>query len=891
MTAAARRDLPERIERVLRTGGTVVTATQRLSHTYREAFNRTMAAEQSRPWNSPQVLPFESWLHTLYTNAVYDGKIDRVLLTDEQESWLWEQVLREYGADSIMQLEATASLAMEADRIAAEYRLRISVDLQLNDDVAAFSEWRRRMDSTCAERGFLRRADLKRTVTDLVRAGLMVLPAELLFAGFDFEWPPAGQHLLEALRGRGIKADLLALPELDGGVVSRRSYPSLTDELQAAASWTGELLQRGEIEKIAVVFPDLEEIRSDVERVFTDILSPSSIGSELDSPRLPFDLSLGIRLIDEPVITPVPMILELFRGRIDTESFSRMLRSPYLAGGSHDLDRRALLDIDTRSKAHTELTVATMLRLAEHAGVSGFDGLREFDLHPATRLPSAWSARFRDILHDVRWPGARPLSSREYQARERFLELLDRFAALDPVSGPLGAGEALRRVRSMLQRTIFKPRAVDVPVQILGMLEAGGMVFDRLWMGGMTDEAWPPATRPNPFLPFGLQRTAGVPRSTPENTASAARHITGHLLSAAPEVVVSSSRMNNDREMHVSPLFSDLPELQLDAAAPETLAGRMMDFRVEPLQTDDSAAPPVEAGRAPGGTSLFKFQALCPFRAVAELRLRSKPPDDVPEGITRAEQGSLVHLALESFWKEVRGSRDLHALSPAALDDHVRQSVGRAIQAKQERYDEALDGGVAAVERQRLRALLHEWTGIEAQRPPFVVEELEARHTLAVGDVMVHTRIDRIDRLEDGGTAIIDYKTGAAKIQSWLGDRPEEPQLPLYAALADERPVAVAFAVVRAGKSGFVGLSAVPDLLPGVPAVESSRLTAVDGEALTWDRLFGQWREVLERIATEFVAGRASVDPLNPSTCMYCPQTVLCRRFELTGRKEEAGDE
>ena len=42
--------------------------------------------------------------------------------------------------------------------------------------------------------------------------------------------------------------------------------------------------------------------------------------------------------------------------------------------------------------------------------------------------------------------------------------------------------------------------------------------------------------------------------------------------------------------------------------------------------------------------------------------------------------------------------------------------------------------------------------------------------------------VDRLDRLPGGGYAIIDYKTGAVSPAQWEGDRPDAPQLPLYAA-------------------------------------------------------------------------------------------------------------
>ena len=55
--------------------------------------------------------------------------------------------------------------------------------------------------------------------------------------------------------------------------------------------------------------------------------------------------------------------------------------------------------------------------------------------------------------------------------------------------------------------------------------------------------------------------------------------------------------------------------------------------------------------------------------------------------------------------------------------------------------------------------------------------------------------------VSEDGEIIIDYKTGLAKPADWLTERPDAPQLPLYAILSQApRLEAVAFAQVRAGK-------------------------------------------------------------------------------------------
>jgi ATP-dependent helicase/nuclease subunit B len=51
--------------------------------------------------------------------------------------------------------------------------------------------------------------------------------------------------------------------------------------------------------------------------------------------------------------------------------------------------------------------------------------------------------------------------------------------------------------------------------------------------------------------------------------------------------------------------------------------------------------------------------------------------------------------------------------------------------------------------------------------------------------------------------------------------------------------------------------------------------------AKDWEDLTALWRDNLERLAREFLAGEAQVDPLSSSSCTYCGLQALCRVGEL----------
>jgi RecB family exonuclease len=212
----------------------------------------------------------------------------------------------------------------------------------------------------------------------------------------------------------------------------------------------------------------------------------------------------------------------------------------------------------------------------------------------------------------------------------------------------------------------------------------------------------------------------------------------------------------------------------------------------------------------------------------------------------------------------------------------IDMAAAAAVAAVARRKHGRLEGAFADLERDRLACVAREWLELERARPPFEVSLREHRMTLFAGGLRLEGRVDRVDRLLDarGGLAVIDYKSGQAKVADWLGARPDDAQLPLYALTVGAEEVrAVAFARLKVGERGFVGLARDRGVLPGVAALEDHRHARA--LASDWPDLIEQWREELDALGDGYAGGDARVDPKRGlATCRLCDLAALCRVHE-----------
>src|SRR5699024_9740111 len=265
----------------------------------------------------------------------------------------------------------------------------------------------------------------------------------------------------------------------------------------------------------------------------------------------------------------------------------------------------------------------------------------------------------------------------------------------------------------------------------------------------------------------------------------------------------------------------------------------------------DDYGPPLEEGAwLEGGTRLLKAQAACPFRAFAEHRLGARGLEEPSAGLAALDQGVLIHAALQFLWEELKNQQTLLEYSAKDLQEQVVEAAKRAIAAQMALRPQTFTVQFTAIEQERLEQLLLEWLERDKQRAPFTVLYQEKSQPLNLGGIGLTTRADRIDQLENGERVIIDYKTGKPDPNHWFGERPEEPQLPLYCIAHKKSVAAVLFAQVRRGEMKYLGITREEGVMP-----QDSAFTAIPQGPEIWEQRLAQWQQILNALAAEVAQG------------------------------------
>jgi ATP-dependent helicase/nuclease subunit B len=852
-----RHELFERLAEGHVAGITVVTPNRRLAQVLRAEFDSFQAARGRSVWEDADILPLDAFAGRCYEDALYADGGERLptLLSAAQARELWQEAIAgSRWKDDLRDVPGTAARAMASWRLALAWNIHGGLQpFAATEDAQVFVEW---------ATAYARRLKKDRLVDAalLPSLGLTAPRTKLLVAyAFDILTPQAREVL-----SRHEVAFCAA--ETKNPAPVRISHASPREELETAARWARARLEAGKA-RIGVVVPDLERRRREVARVFARVMGSSA----------PFNLSIGQPLADYPVVAAALSLLEFSLGEIPFEQASRLIRSPFLGGAEREMAARAAFDAALRRKADGTIALPKLIGAVPPNFALRTYLERLFNVKSEDQSPFGWARRTTALLEAAGYPGERALDSAEYQARAKFNEVLGEFSGLSLVVSRITATNAFANLRRLCAETLFQPEAaageMRAPVQVLGRLESAGIGFDALWVSGMTEGAWPLHARPDPFLPVGLQKKAGIPEAAAETSLALDRRVTAGWAHAADEVVFSWPRREEDRDQLPSPLIAEFPEGKAVVPSFVNYRDSLFDSRAVE-QFEDEKAPELEDKTVRGGTRVLANQAACPFRAFARHRLAAEQLKAPQLGLDASDRGRLLHAFMANVWQQLGGSAALAGDLEPALEKAARAAVAEL----------ELEGRFAELEAGRLQRLGRDWLAVEARRAPFEVAHVEQERELEVAGLAFKGRIDRMDKLEDGTHAVIDYKTGRRVTpKDWDGPRPDDPQLPLYAVTAKETVSVVAFGKLRAGDMKFSGFSARKGVIPNVRP------------ALNWDALRAGWRAALEELARGFAAGKAGVDPKEGlyKTCRYCDLHTLCRVHERLSAldEEEEGEE
>ncbi|MDZ7736862.1 MAG: PD-(D/E)XK nuclease family protein [Gammaproteobacteria bacterium] len=746
--------------------GIVITANDRLSRQLRLLHARQCQAAGQQAWTRPAILSWSAWLRecheALLDRAIDTGAEPAVVLTQQQAEAIWQQIIEHSDAGKgLLQASATAAAACEAWDLIGGWRVP-PAELEQHDqaDVQAFAGWLQAYLSRSRQEGWLDLPRLADHIAAAVRDGHLVTPACIYLAGFD-ELRPQQQALLDTLAAHGCRVG--PLPQVEPAATVHAQYPCADSaaEIREAARWVRQQLEQDPDLDIGVIVHDLAGRRETIARVFDEELCPAVRLPGADDTR-PYNISLGRPLAETPLVRDALLALELAGGTVGWMTASALLRSPFLAGADTEADNRARLDAELRRRGREQVSLRD---LHYHAGETGcpalqraIDQCRTLAAQTGGRQTAATHAGWvSEWLAALGWSRGRALSSAEYQTVNAWWELLGEFAQLDAYAGRFNWQQAVTRLRRLATNRLFQPQSAAAPVQIMGLLEAAGLRFDRLWVMGLYDEVWPASPRPHPLLPIPLQRRHGLPHATAERELDFARRTTGRLLASAPQVVISWPERDGDAVLRASPLLAELPPFGADDEPRADLMQRLYQ-NAAALESFRDDPPPARQPGEPlhGGTAVLRNQAACPFRAFAEHRLHARPLEEPLPGLDAAGRGALVHEVMREIWNELGDQAALLALDATAQSALVHRCVAAALAGWETGNAGQLPPRFREVEAARLHALANDWLQLDRERSPFRVEARESRQTIGIEGLELNGRIDRLDRL--AGRSPVDYR-------------------------------------------------------------------------------------------------------------------------------------
>ncbi|MGD9152856.1 MAG: PD-(D/E)XK nuclease family protein [Gammaproteobacteria bacterium] len=795
----------------------ILTANKRLANWLVHQYKKLQTARNINTWISLNVSSLDDWLmqgfFELQTKAI--GK-PQVLLNPEQTFLLWQTIIKNQINNELLSINATASSAQDAWKLLQKYNIALDdPEILQHDDNYCWKNWAETFTQNCKENNWIDPYSLIKFIA--AQTHNLNQPKRIILVGF-LEITPAEQLLFDRLNCEIINYETSAHNQS----IQCAALPNIEEEIFAMANWA----KQQNSNYIGCIIPNLNEIYNDIKRIFAEVFTDNT----------KYNISYGDKLSNEPIIYTALEILSLNLGKIHIDDIGYLLRSPFI-GNFEDLPKRALLNVQLRQTNQTKLN----LKQLEHDIFKPLQTVK-FEKYLS---PYAWINVFKQQLDAVGWPGTRKLTNQEYKTIERWHKLLEEFATLSLVKNSFTYAQALSHLKYLASQTLFQIEKPPTKIQILGVLEATGLPFDDAWIMDLNDKTWPNNPKPNPFLSINLQKKYNMQHATTEREYHFTCMMTDQFIRNSTNITFSYPAQDKDGTLQPSPLIKNFPTIKNLQIKSKFKVAKQQFTKII-----DNQAPTLQENETLHASSdILEQQAACPFRAFAKYRLHTEEIPEPSEGINSLERGLITHKILEIIWQELKTHEKLCTIQGNKLNQLIDTAIKKTLNTKSE---------FAKLEQLRLQKLIYDWLQLEKTRSSFVVEKQEQKYSIKCGKLELKVRVDRIDQA-DNNYILIDYKTSKTSINDWFGDRPNKPQLPLYAANIPHEINDIAFAQISPGKLEFKNAAT----------------------KINWEEQLKLWKKTTTRLANDFYTGNALVDPKNPTeTCRYCKLHGLCRIYE-----------
>jgi probable DNA repair protein len=629
------------------------------------------------------------------------------------------------------------------------------------------------------------------------------------------------------------------------------SFIDQETELESIAKWAKEVSLKNPNSQIGVVIPNLSQLQHLVKSTFDQEFDASL----LETHHKPYNISLGMSLCQYPLIQHLLSIVkissQIIKGNIELEMLMKTVTSPYIKGALNESNSRALLVNRILGLGCEEATTQKVLKLMKDCPVliQIVNALRSLKIDKKIALEDSLDS-INLLLLTWGFTSDRSLSSSEYQLFEKYQNESLILNRLSNFYKKVSLFDAIKILNTHLNSVIFQPKSGTANIHILGALEAEGLYFDHAWVSSMTSNFIPGKIKMPLFIPQKTSIEYKLPNSNFLLVTEAAKVTLKALNNLSPETTYSYAKLMQNREELPSPYidFKDYLEVSF-----------IKNSSRELIYIDDYKAPKIQELTIKKGVKTLQNQMSCAFRGFAG-RLDIDDFEAPHIGLSRLQQGNLIHKILETFFNEIKSSASLLKLTELELDNLIEKHTESATQ-------NLPKSNFKLNEKIRLVKIIRQHIDLEKKRSDFEVIKTESTSEVNINGLKFSTRIDRMDRLANGDSLIIDYKTGKdVKVSQMTGDPIDQAQLPIYA--VTNSVDGVAFATINSNDCQFKAITKNKSELP-LTKQAINRMPE-------WDKQITEWTSILNSASKQFQNGIASVLPVK-NACDYCDYDLLCR--------------
>ena len=629
------------------------------------------------------------------------------------------------------------------------------------------------------------------------------------------------------------------------------SFIDQETELEAIAKWAKEVSLKNPNSHIGVVIPNLSQLQHLVKSTFDQEFDASL----LETHHKPYNISLGISLCQYPLIQHLLSIVkistQIIKGNIDLEMLMKTVTSPYIKGALIESNSRALLVNRILGLGCEEVTTQKVLKLMKDCPVliQIINSLKSLKIDKKIALEDSLDS-INLLLLTWGFTSDRSLSSSEYQLFEKYQNESLILNRLSNFYKKVSLFDAIKILNTHLNSVIFQPKSGAANIHILGALEAEGLYFDYAWVSSMTSNFIPGKIKMPLFIPQKTSIEYELPNSNFLLVTEDAKVTLKALNNLSPETTYSYAKLMQNREELPSP-YIDFKDY-LEGSFIKTSSREL-------IYIDDYKAPKIKELTIKKGVKTLQNQMSCAFRGFA-ARLDIDDFEAPHIGLSRLQQGNLIHKILETFFNEIKSGASLLSLTELELDNLIEKHTESATLSLPK-------SNFKLNEKIRLVKIIRQHIDLEKQRSDFEVIKTESTSEVDINGLKFSTRIDRMDRLANGDSLIIDYKTGKdVKVSQMTGDPIDQAQLPIYA--VTNSVDGVAFATINSNDCQFKAITKNKSELP-LTKQAINRMPE-------WDKQINEWTSILNSASEQFQNGIASVLPVK-NACDYCDYDLLCR--------------